>query len=192
MGANKASNMRQPLLTVLSLCIICGSASPLTFRDQATSGSFSHKALSKVDHHFQIAKETVERVFSQGRRSSLTETCAQISSLSNDQISQQAGDSVPAECLIPMMDFYRGTMCSDVCKNSPMMANFTDRRAGSRQLLGGAPDDPTSSCDDPCFSPLMKGIITVMKVMMKPACATAFGGSGRRLLQRVLDTSHSM
>merc|ERR1712166_1353566 len=180
MGAVQTSNMRQHLLTVLSLCIICASASPFPFRDQATSGSFTHKALSKVDHHFQIAKETVERVLSQNRRETLAETCAQISGLSNDQVTGQT--TIPAECIIPMIDFYKNTMCSDVCKNSPMMANFTDRRAGSRQLLGGAPDDPTSSCDDPCFSPLMKGIITVMKVMMKPACATAFGESGRRLL----------
>merc|ERR1711865_1207021 len=175
------SNMRQHLLTVLSLCIICASASPFPFRDQVTSGSLTHKALSKVDHHFQIAKETVERVVSQGRRESLTETCAQISGLSNDQITA-AVPQFPAECIIPLMDFYKGTMCSDVCKNSPMMANFTDRRAGSRQLLGGAPDDPTSSCDDPCFSPFMTGMITVMKAMMKPTCQTAFGGSGRRLL----------
>merc|ERR1712166_658890 len=178
---NKTSNMRQHLLTVLSLCIICASASPFPFRDQATSGSFTHKALSKVDHHFQIPKETVERVFSQGRRETLTETCAYIEGASAEQLADQLPD-IPAECTTPMLDFYKGTMCSDACKNSPMMANFTDRRAGSRQLLGGAPDDPTSSCDDPCFSPFMRGIITVMRVMMKPACATAFGESGRRLL----------
>merc|ERR1712166_1078227 len=177
----QTSNMRQHLLTVFSLCIICASASTFPFRDQATSGSLTHKALSKVDHHFQIAKETVERVFSQGRREGLAEQCDQISGLSNDQITAQA-PQIPAECLIPIIDFYKGTMCSDVCKNSPMMAKITDRRAGSRQLLGGAPDDPTSSCDDPCFSPLMKGMITVMRAMMTPTCQTAFGGSGRRLL----------
>merc|ERR1712195_313565 len=82
----QTSNMRQHLLTVLSLCIVCASASPFPFRDQATSGSLTHKALSNVDHHFQIAKETVERVFSQGRRQSLTETCSGLAGLSNDQV----------------------------------------------------------------------------------------------------------
>merc|ERR1712166_32251 len=182
MGAVQTSNMRQHLLTVLSLCIICASASPFPFRDQATSGSLTHKALSKVEHHFQIAKETVERVVSQNRRAGLSETCSGLADVSTAQMVDLIRDGKDPECITPLVDFLKGTVCSDVCINSPLVANMTSRRAGSRQLLGGSPDDPTSSCDDPCFSPFMKGLITVMKVMMKPACATAFGESGRRLL----------
>jgi len=174
--------MRQHLLTVLSLCIICASASPFPFRDQATSGSFTRKGLSKVEHHFQIAKETVERVVSQNRRAGLSETCSGLADVSTAQMVDLIRDGKDPECITPLVDFLKGTVCSDVCINSPLVANMTSRRAGSRQLLGGSPDDPTSSCDDPCFSPFMKGLITVMKVMMKPTCATAFGESGRRLL----------
>lgn len=82
-----------------------------------------------------------------------------------------------------MIDFYKNTLCSDVCINSPLLTNISSsRRAGGRQLLGGdAPSDPESACEDACFSPFMAGMITVMKTMLLPECKTAFASS-RRLL----------
>ena len=139
--------------------------------------------MSKVDHHFQIAMETVERVFN--RRSGIADMCAQIKAFDYDTIAPTLPPDMPTECVKPVFDFYKNTMCSDVCINSPLLADMASRRAGSRQLLGGAPDDPISACDDPCFSPFMTGMIGVMKATMTPTCQTAFESDpppGRRLM----------
>lgn len=139
--------------------------------------------LSEGNHYAQVAKETVESALNI-RRSSLTEACSQINSLTTDQLNQAlASLDAPASCTTPMIDFYKNTLCSDVCINSPLLTNLTSsRRAGGRQLLGGdAPSDPESACEDACFSPFMAGMITVMKTMLLPECKTAFASS-RRLL----------
>merc|ERR1711966_74439 len=176
MGATETLNMPKHLLAVLSLCIICASAS--TPLEMWTSG------LSEGNHYAQVAKETVESALNI-RRSSITEACSQINSLTTDQINQALASSLdaPASCTTPMIDFYKNTLCSDVCINSPLLTNISSsRRAGGRQLLGGdAPSDPESACEDACFSPLMAGMITVMKTMLLPECKTAFASS-RRLL----------
>ena len=140
--------------------------------------------LSEGNHYAQVAKDTVESALNI-RRSSLTDQCSSINSLTPAQLDQflsQPGRP-PASCITPMIDFLKNTMCSDVCINSPLLANMSSsRRAGGRQLLGGGPpSDPETACEDACFSPFMTGMITVMKTMLLPECKTAFPSS-RRLL----------
>jgi len=168
--------MPQHLLAVLSLCVICASAS--TPLEMWTSG------LSEGNHYAQVAKDTVESALNI-RRSSLTDQCSLINSLTPEQLDQflSRPGTPPASCITPMIDFLKNTMCSDVCINSPLLTNmFSSRRAGGRQLLGGGePSDPETACEDACFSPFMTGMITVMKTMLLPECKTAFPSS-RRLL----------
>jgi len=166
--------MPQHLLAVLSLCVICASAS--TPLEMWKSG------LSEGNHYAQVAKDTVESALNI-RRSSLTDQCSAINALTTEELNSMAAMlDAPASCITPMFDFYKNTLCSDVCINSPLLANMSSsRRAGGRQLLGGGPpSDPETACEDACFSPLMTGMITVMKAMLLPECTTAF--SSRRLL----------
>jgi len=181
MGNVTTQYMALRFLTLLSFCVIYASASAPLY-SLATSG------LDQGRRQVQFAQETVENALGL-RRSSLTESCSQITQLSSSQIQtqlQQAGSTIPASCIVPMFDFMKDTLCSDSCKNSPLLANLTNsRRSANRQLLGGTPGDPASSCSDPCFSPFTTGMIKVMKVIMAEPCKSAFASGSRRAVTAV-------
>merc|ERR1712166_1181341 len=180
----KRSTHSASIALVASMCLLQVCTAHQAFHHLATGGTYDAIA------HFRKDFLSVQSALGLARRSSLTEQCSTLSAISTDDlvtIMEQSGTQGGSTCLKPLLDFYKDTICSDTCINSPLIADMTTRRAGSRHLLGGfSASNPSSSCEDPCFAPFMSGMIQVMKVMMMPECQSLFSdrraGHSRRLL----------